>query len=316
MLLVGIVVVNVSAEEVSILGDANGDGKVSTSDIIDIINSIAGITSNDFREDLVDMNDDGMINIDDVIGVLNILTGTSEAKARPVDTLRIIYRQDTVKVGGSFNQRRIQTIIHGKTLLNVITTGKRPFVCIVEGTCLDGGLFVDADTVCTMILNNLQLSSATSAPLCFLNKQKVNIELSKESNSYLCDAESRSIDDESFTGCLYSKGTLVFTGKGNLAVTGNYRHGIVSSKNISVEGSHLIINNVVKNGIHCDKFTLKKGQIDLHLQNAASKGIKTKEELVVKGGTIEGEASGGITIEGGGCVLLRFAEKRWSHECL
>ena len=308
LLLIGITQVNVLAGEVNYYGDANGDGNVNAGDIVEIVNSIMGKPSYLFDTDLADINDDGCINIADIVGITNVIIGKDKVRERSIDTLHIVYQENKVFINGDYSHSRFQTSVKGTTDLMIVYQGKYPFVCIVEGLCHDGSLIVDADTTCTFILKDLLLFSSNNATVSFLKKQKVNIELPDGSNSILCDAASRGTDDESVNGCLYSKGTLTFTGEGALTVTGNYRHGIVSSKNISVEGSHLIINNVVKNGIHCDKFTLKKGQVDLHLQNAASKGIKTKEELIVKGGSIEGDATGGITIESGDvsyCALLK-----------
>lgn len=308
LLLIGIALVNVSAKDVYPLGDANGDGKVDAADVVEILNSIRGKSSDKFDIDLADINEDGHIDMTDVDGVSAIIIGRTEAKARRIDTVRVRYHDDHVSIGGTYNSQRIKTTIQGIAALSIVSTWKRPFVCIAEGKCPDGSLKIEADTTCTLVLDNLELSSSESAAVCLPMKQKVSIELSKGSHNILIDASGRNKDEESVNGCLYSKGTLTFTGEGALTVTGNYRHGILSSKNISVEGSHLVINNVVKNGIHCDKFTLKKGQVDLHLQNAASKGIKTKEELIVKGGSIEGDATGGITIESGDvsyCALLK-----------
>lgn len=299
LLLVGIALVNVSAKDVYFLGDANSDGKVSVADVVEILNSIKGKSSDKFNFDLADINEDGDIDIIDVVGVIDLIISNKEAKARRIDTVKVTYHNNHVTIGGTYNPQRIKTSVQGNAALSIVSTWKRPFVCVAEGKCTDGSLRIEADTTCTLVLDNLELSSSESAVVCFPMKQKVSIELSKGSNNILDDAASRKKDDESINGCLYGKGTLTFTGKGALTVTGNFRHGIVSSKNISVEGSHLIINKVIKNGIHCDKFTLKDGQIDLHLQNDASKGIKTKEELVIKSGVIEGEAIGNITNEDG-----------------
>lgn len=304
----GIALVNVSAKDVYLLGDANGDGKINVGDIVDILNFVNKIPSAKFDIDLADINEDGLLDMTDVDEIAAIIMGRSMAKARRIDTVRVNYQENHVTISGTFNPKRIHTSIKGIAALTIVSTWKRPFVCVVEGTCSHGSLIIDADTTCSLVLNNLELSSSESAPICFVKKQKVNVELGKGSNNVLIDAVNRSKDEESFNGCFYSKGTLTFSGEGALTVTGNYRHGIVSGKSISVDGSHLIIYNVAKNGIHCDKFTMKKGQVNLHLQNAASKGIKTKEDLILKGGTIEGEASGGITIEKGDvsyCALLK-----------
>ena len=295
MLLAGIASGNVSAKPVGIVGDVNGDDVLSITDAVGIVSYILGEHFLSFSLDEADVNGDGKITITDAVFIVNLLL---EQGAKPsIDTIKIVYQDDKVDIDGNFDNNLLKATVKG-TKVKVVSSGKNLFVCMAEGDCSDGTLVIDADTTCTLILNNLQLTSQKSAAISFSKKQKASIELPQGSINNLSDASSREKGDDT-KACLYSKGTMTFSGKGSLSVSGNYSHAIASSKNISVEGGHLIIDNVVKNGIHCDKFTLKKGQIDLHLQNDASKGIKAKEELTIKGGNIEGDASGGITIEDG-----------------
>ena len=67
LLLIGITQVKVLAGGVYYLGDANGDGKVNTADIVEIMNSLLGKPSNMFNADLADINGDGLIDIADII---------------------------------------------------------------------------------------------------------------------------------------------------------------------------------------------------------------------------------------------------------
>lgn len=287
--------INASADNVSLIGDVNGDGFVNVSDIACVVNHILDKTNDVFSFDRADVNGDSKVNVTDIVCIINIVM--ENANDVSTDTIKVVYQGETASIGGNFNKKRLNASVSVANV-KVASSGKHPFVCLVEGESLDGSLIVDADTTCTLILNGLQLTSQQSAAVSFPKKQKVNVELPKGSQNILADASSR-VEEDGANACLYCKSSLTFTGKGSLTVSGKYGHGIASSKNITVDGSHLIISDVIKNGIHCDKFTLKKGQIDLHLQNEASKGIKTKEELVVKGGTIEGYAMGGITNEDG-----------------
>lgn len=291
----GIVSLNASAKDVPLKGDVNGDGIVDVADIVCVVNHIIQNPTDVFHTDKADVNADDRIDVADIVCIVSVIM--KNANAIVPDTIKITYQSETVSVEGNYDKNMLQTSITG-AMVKLKSSGKRPFVCLIEGESADGGLIVDADTTCTMILNGLQLTSQASAAISFPKKQKVNIELPKGSQNILCDAASRDEKDDA-KACLFSKGNLSFTGKGSLTVTGKYGHGIASSKNVTVDGCQIIVEDVIKNGIHCDKFTLKKGQIDLHLQNDASKGIKTKEDLVIKGGTIEGDAKGGITNKDG-----------------
>jgi hypothetical protein len=212
------------------------------------------------------------------------------------DTIVIDYRDDEVRI---FNPRiDYFQITADKANVTVTSTGGQPFVCRATGNSSDGRLVIDADTTLTLVLDNLNLASQQASAIYLRQKQQATIELPAGTISSLQDAPDYHPADttESANGCLYVRGSLNVIGEGSLTVTGNNRHGIVSGKNIIVEDAHLIINNVVKNGIHCDKFTLFSGDIGLTLANDASKGIKAKENISILGGQIEGEATGGITI--------------------
>ena len=295
MLLTGIVLSNASTDTMPIVGDVNDDGVVDIADVVLLVNHIVGKPTDVFNSGQADVDNDGVIDIADAVRIINIVVG--KEKILSVDTIRIRYQEDTVRISGNYDEDKLCASVKGANV-KITTLVKQPFVCAVEGITANGSLVVNADTACTVILNGLQLTSKLSAAISFPKKQKITVELPKGSQNFLTDAPSRGEEDGT-NACLYSKGSLTFTGKGSLTVSGKYGHGIASSKNITIDGSHLIVADVIKNGIHCDKFTLKKGQIELHLQNEASKGIKVKEELIVKGGTIEGDAMGGITNENG-----------------
>lgn len=222
------------------------------------------------------------------------------------DTIIINYQGDNV----SFYNPRLDLyhISIDNASVTLTSKGNRPFVCRISGQSSNGCLVIDADTTMTLVLDNLNLKSQQASAVYLRQKQKVTIELPVSSISTLEDATDYQPADitETANGCLYVRGSLTFVGEGSLVVTGNYRHGIVSSKNITVEDSHLIINNVAKNGIHCDRFTMHSGEVSLTLASDASKGIKAKEEININGGCIEGEATGGISVNEGDISYCSF----------
>lgn len=192
----------------------------------------------------------------------------------------------------------------------IISNARKPFVCRATGHSNDGRLVIDADTTMTLILDNIELTSRHTNAVYLKKKKNVTIELAEGSTNILEDANEYNLTDSTDTsnGCLYARGSMTFKGSGVLSVRGNCRHGISSGKNIFLEDGHIIINDVIKDGIHCDKFTMKNGKVDLNLNTNSSKGIKTKEKLTVEGGIIEGIATGDLVIEEGEtsyCTLLK-----------
>ena len=60
---------------ICIKGDANGDGEVTITDAVAIVNKILGNASENFNESAADVNGDGVITITDAVGVVNIILG-------------------------------------------------------------------------------------------------------------------------------------------------------------------------------------------------------------------------------------------------
>ena len=71
----------------TIKGDANGDGKVTITDAVGIVNKILGNPSTQFHEPAADVNHDHEITITDAVGVVNIiLNDIGEALAPAMET--------------------------------------------------------------------------------------------------------------------------------------------------------------------------------------------------------------------------------------
>lgn len=71
----------------TIKGDANGDGKVTITDAVGIVNKILGNPSTQFHEPAADVNHDYEITITDAVGVVNIiLNDIGEALAPAMET--------------------------------------------------------------------------------------------------------------------------------------------------------------------------------------------------------------------------------------
>ncbi len=196
------------------------------------------------------------------------------------------------------------------SVVKVQTTGKKPLICEVSGTCGNGRLIVESDTILTMVLNGLTLASQDASAIYLNEKQATIIEIKDGTTNTITDAVSYQYLDanDKSNACIYARGNITFTGTGRLSVQGNYRHAISSNKNITVNAGDIRILNTNKDGIHCDKYRQNGGTIDLHLSNPATKGIKAKESIELTGGRITGEALGDLTITNGEttyCTLLK-----------
>ena len=64
-----------------IKGDANGDGEVNVSDIVEIVNYIMGKPSANFVQAAADLNGDGEVNVTDIVKVVSIIMSTNGNEA-------------------------------------------------------------------------------------------------------------------------------------------------------------------------------------------------------------------------------------------
>ena len=72
-------------EQAFVTGDANGDGKVTITDAVAIVNYILGNPSADFNKDAADVSGDGNITITDAVGVVNIILNSGGGSAPALD---------------------------------------------------------------------------------------------------------------------------------------------------------------------------------------------------------------------------------------
>lgn len=223
------------------------------------------------------------------------------------DTIQLLFQDDKIYVVNP--KADIVDVNTRGTDVEIVSSISKPMVILAEGHCDDGRIIIDNNEDCTLILSDLQLSSKKGSAIYLKQKRKVSIELPTGTHSTLSDASIYSVDStDTSNGCLYNKGSIAFKGEGTLTVTGNYRHGIASGKNVSVEGGNIIIDDVIKNAINCDKFTMKDGHVSFHLSQDASKGIKAKEWIDILGGYIKGDSMGNVTITDGDvsyCTLMK-----------
>jgi hypothetical protein len=68
------------------VGDSNGDGKISITDAVAIVNYILSKPSSSFAVEAADVNMDAKVTITDAVAIVNkILAGTNEAKSRAAE---------------------------------------------------------------------------------------------------------------------------------------------------------------------------------------------------------------------------------------
>ncbi len=131
----------------------------------------------------------------------------------------------------------------GVTVAGTTATITRGGVYRVSGTLTDGRLVVDAatDALVVLILDDVNLTSATDAPLVATSAGKVILHLPTGTTSTLTDAATRP-STTSANAAVHVSCDLAINGGGALVVHGRYNDGLRSMRGLAVHGGALTVD--------------------------------------------------------------------------
>ena len=145
---------------------------------------------------------------------------------------------------------------------------------ILSGTMTEGMIIVDAEDSdkVQLVLDNANITCATSAAIYVKNADKIFITTSADSENTLTNGgEYEAIDDNNIDGVIFSKADLTLNGQGTLNIKANAGHGIVSKDDLVLtSGTYQI--NAEKHGLQgkdClsiadGTYTIECGEDGLH----------------------------------------------------
>lgn len=210
---------------------------------------------------------------------------------------------------------------------------------IVDGTTKDGMIIVDVDKSekVQIVLNGVDITSASSSPIYVKTADKVFLTLADGTTNTLTNGGSfTAIDDNNIDAVIFSKDDLTVNGTGALTISSPAGHGIVSKKEFVVtNGTYQITAS--SHGLSADEivavadgsFTITAGKDAIHsaddkddtaghvyIENgsfdltAESDGLSAVNEINIAGGNLtirkskEGIEARLINISGGTIDLV------------
>ena len=159
-----------------------------------------------------------------------------------------------------------------------------------------------------LVLNGVTITSSTSAPICIISADKVEIEAAKGTYNAVCDNRATAGASADYDAAIWSACDLKLTGSGTLVVSASLEGGIKSKddlklKNISVEVT--AAGNALKGN---DSVTAEDSLLVLF--SSAGSGIKTSNSKISSKGNQKGTVTilGGQTYitSGGDCVSSAY----------
>ncbi len=180
----------------------------------------------------------------------------------------------------------------------------------VTGKSDNGSLKIYGEKKTLLTLDGVELTSQTGPAINNQCKKRLFVNLAAGSVNRLTDSTVYSDDtfylngntsnDEDRKGCLFSEGNVIFSGGGSLIVAGKQKHGIASDGYMYMRpGVTIAVTEAAKNAIHIkgDKtdnigITIAGGLIYTLSQGEAGKGLKTDQNVEIRGGSLDLNTTG------------------------
>ena len=150
----------------------------------------------------------------------------------------------------------------------------------MQGTLTDGQIRVDTEDsgLVTLILNGVNLSSSTSAPIYIKNADNAAIMIADGTENYVSDAATyiyESPEDDEPNAAVFSDDDLTIYGGGSLTVTANYNDGIASKDSLTIQNGVITVTSIDDGIRGKDYLVINNAQITLNVQGD---GLKSDNE--------------------------------------
>ena len=172
----------------------------------------------------------------------------------------------------------------GKTYLVINSSVSAEYE--VSGTCEDGALLIFSEKKFKLTLNNLNLKSKDWPAINIQSGKRCFVVMTGESSLTGAGIMNLGEDfkDLDAKATLFSEGELIFSGSGELKVTGNAKHAICSDDYVRVLNGKLTVLGAPSDGIHAnDSVFINGGTINI---TSSANGIQCEKGFVyINGGT-------------------------------
>jgi len=178
----------------------------------------------------------------------------------------------------------------GATFSDGLVTITAAGTYIIQGT-LNGQIRIEAakEDFIHLVLNSVTINSSSGPAIYGISADKITITIIGENT--LVDSNNYTVVDEEPDACLFIDSDLSFNGSGSLSVTGNYGDAIRCKKDLKFVSGNILVPSAVQRGIKAkNSICIKDGTIDVTSSNTAIKVTRDddaeKGYIVVDGGNI------------------------------
>jgi hypothetical protein len=234
--------------------------------------------------------------------------------AAAVDTVAAV--ADSSAVAIALNGDAISADSAAVTVAGSVATITAAGTYTLSGALTDGQIVVDTEdeALVTLVLNGVDISNSTTAPIAILNAEAAVIVLADNSANNVTDAASYvfpNAEEDEPNAAIFSNADLTLSGNGSLTVTANYNDAISSDDGLTIAGGTITVSAVDDGLRGKDYLLIQGGTINVA---AAGDGLKSDNEddatlgtVAIEGGIIN-VVSGGDAIAAQTDVLITGGE--------
>lgn len=186
---------------------------------------------------------------------------------------------DSLATHITFNGINVNIDGEGAVASEGIVTITEEGAYVLSGNLTDGRLIVDAgkqDKI-QLVFQGLEINCSNNAPVYIKKADKVFITLTKATVNSLTDGmEYVNEDLDKVDAVIFSRADLTLNGTGQLNITGNYKHGIVSKDDLVITGGIYHISAVKDVISGKDSVKIKDGTF--LLSSMTGDGIESKND--------------------------------------
>ncbi|WP_407556825.1 carbohydrate-binding domain-containing protein [Winogradskyella sp. 4-2091] len=192
------------------------------------------------------------------------------------NTVQIVYSDTDVTITNPVPYDVVVTLDGADVTINSTISG---VAYDVSGSTTDGMLKIYSDKKFKLSLSDLSITNSDGPAINIQSSKTVFVILEGTNNLTDASTYSNIPDDEDAKATFFSEGQLVFSGAGDLNITGLYKHGIVSDDYVRVISGTISVSEAVSDGIHTNDYIIVDGGT-LNL-SVGSDGLDCEEGYII-----------------------------------
>lgn len=168
-----------------------------------------------------------------------------------------------------------------------ITSTTKNIEYVLSGITSDGSFKIYSDYKFKLTLDAIQLTNPAGAAINIQSDKRVFVVCNEGTTNTLNDGTFyNTTEDEDMKACFFSKGQLIFSGRGILNMNGNYKHALCSDDYVRFRvGSRINITANAKHGVKANEaIIIDGGALNIATTANASKGLSCDGKILINGG--------------------------------